>query len=235
MIFFQKIKQVEYMHNSANVLETIEIETSMPVQKSIIWMHGLGADGSDFASIVPEFDFPEGLGIRFIFPHAPVIPVTLNNGYHMRAWFDIHALEVGAKIDEERINQSRHNIEKLIEKEESRGISSEHIILAGFSQGSVIALNAGIQFHKPLGGVIALSGFLPLAQKVFANASSANTHLPIFIAHGTEDAILPYAFGKATAMELENAGYPVEWHSYAMGHTVCKQEIMDIRRWLIQK
>jgi len=221
--------------SNTDFISPIEIETKTPVEKSIIWLHGLGADGSDFVPIINELDLPSADGIRFIFPHAPVIPVTFNNGYAMRAWFDIYELSLHAKVDEARILASVQAINQLIVNEEARGILSNQIILAGFSQGAVIALNTGIRYPKPLGGVLALSGFLPLATQVFANASLANQHLPIFVGHGTEDALVPYAFGKTTYMDLKQAGYPVDWHSYQMGHTVCGPELQDISRWLQER
>lgn len=212
--------------------ESIEINPDAPVRRSVIWLHGLGADGSDFVPIVPELQLPKALGVRFIFPHAPVMPVTVNNGYPMRAWFDIYELAMQAKIDEKGIASSVSALERMIAHEESHGIPSTHIILAGFSQGAVIALQTGLCYEKPLGGICALSGYLPLADKVLKNSSKANKNIPIFIAHGTEDTLVPFALGKATSSVLKEAGYPVNWNHYAMTHSVCAEEIRDIGEWI---
>jgi phospholipase/carboxylesterase len=215
------------------VLSCIEIEApSFPPRHSVIWLHGLGADGNDFASIVPELQLPASLGVRFVFPHAPVMPITMNQGAAMRAWFDIAALSFQAKIDEAGIAASVNKIEQLIAKEEALGIPAAHIILAGFSQGSVIALTTGLLHAKRLGGVMALSGYLPMADKFLQKANPNNAELPIFVAHGTEDTVLPCALGKMTYAALEQAGYPASWYSYPMAHSVCTKEIQDISHWL---
>lgn len=220
--------------NENNLLHCVEIELGSPVTKSVIWLHGLGADSSDFVPIVPELHLPPTMGIRFLFPDAPVMPVTINNGYEMRAWFDIYGITLAAKIDNDGIQKSIVAINKLIEQEEARGVKSDNIILAGFSQGAVIALMAGLIYSKPLAGIIALSGYLPQADEVLAQASSANKQIPIFIAHGTEDPIVPYALGKATYAVLSQASYPLTWRSYAIPHTVSSQEIQDISHWMKQ-
>ena len=213
------------------LLPYIEIDAPAP-KSSVIWLHGLGADGSDFVPIVPELKLPGHLGIRFIFPHAPVMPITMNQGYEMRAWFDIQALSLQAVIDVQGIAQSVEQVAELIEQEKARGIPNHKIILAGFSQGSVIALNAALTYPERLGGVIALSGYLPMAAQLLQKAQPVNKDLPIFVAHGTEDSLLPYALGKATYVSLQEAGYPVAWHSYPMAHSVCEKEIVDISQWL---
>jgi len=210
----------------------IEIEPQQTAQKSVIWLHGLGADGSDFVPIVPELKLPASMNIRFIFPHAPTIPVTINNGYEMRAWYDILGLNRESQVDIRGINQSVAIIEKLIKKETARGIPSQHIVLAGFSQGAVMALSTGLRFNERLGGILALSGYLPLAEQTLTDANIANRQTPIFIAHGTEDMVVPHAYGKAAYMALKQANYPVSWHSYAMPHSVCAEEILDISKWL---
>lgn len=215
-----------------NKLDYIEINPKTNAQKSVIWLHGLGADGHDFVPIVPELQLPTTLGVRFIFPHAPVMPVTLNNGYEMRAWFDIHGITPLAKIDKDGIAQSISSIQTLIAQEEARGITSENIVLAGFSQGAVIALITGLCFAKPLAGIMALSGFLPLVSDVLQNASSANAKIPILMAHGTQDMVVPYAFGKASCDALQSAGYSIDWHSYPMAHSVCAEEVNDMSQWL---
>lgn len=218
--------------NIENNLSSIEVEENPPVNKSIIWLHGLGADGSDFVPLIPELQLPPSLGIRFIFPHAPVMPVTINNSYEMRAWFDIYALDINSKIDTQGINRSVTSIEQLISAEINRGIDTRHIIIAGFSQGATVALMTALQYEKPLGGVIALSGYLPMADTLFKNATDANRQLPIFLAHGTEDPIVPYALGKATYAALKQANYPISWHSYPMPHSVCGEEILAISQWI---
>lgn len=221
--------------NIEETQQNIEIAPATPATKSVIWLHGLGADGSDFVSIVPELKLPTSSAVRFIFPHAPIMPVTINNGYEMRAWFDIYDLAIAKRIDEAGIAQSVKTIDSLIENEVARGIATENIILAGFSQGAVIALTAGLTYPKKLGGIMALSGYLPLADKVLQHASAANQSIPIFIAHGTEDPIVPYALGKGTYVALQQAGYPVSWHSYDMPHCVCAEEIKDISHWISGK
>lgn len=214
-------------------LANIEIPpTNGDAKQSVIWLHGLGADGSDFVSIIPELKLNADAGVRFIFPHAPVRPVTINQGFPMRAWFDIHGLTHEAKIDAQGIKEAAVLIEELIEREISRGIASQNITLAGFSQGAALALVAGLCYTKPLAGIIALSGFLPMADAVFKQASHANKKIPIFLAHGTEDTVVPYAYGKATYVALQQAGYHVDWRSYPMGHAVNAVEIGDISLWM---
>lgn len=218
--------------NRIENLTCIEIDPTGPATKSVIWMHGLGADGHDFVPIVPELRLPTTLGVRFIFPHAPVIPVTINNRYEMRAWFDIYEANIAARIDETGIADSVALINQLIAKEISRGIASEQIILAGFSQGAVIALMTGLTYDKPLAGIIALSGYLPNAASVVKNGNPANRNIPIFIAHGTEDTVVPYALGKASYEALKEGTHPIEFRSYPMPHSVCGPEIQDIGQWM---
>lgn len=204
-------------------------------QSSIIWLHGLGADGSDFVPAVSELNLPESLKVRFLFPSAPVIPVTINNNYEMRAWYNISSLTIEGISDRIGISQSVKNIEKLIDRELKRGIPSHKIILAGFSQGAVMSLVTGIGYAKTLGGILALSGYLPLAAEVLQSAGHPNHQVPIFLAHGMYDPVVPYVLGKAAFMALEQAGYHVAWHSYPIQHNVCPQEIDDIRAWLIER
>jgi phospholipase/carboxylesterase len=211
---------------------TIEVEPTRSADKSIIWLHGLGADGSDFVSLIPELRLPSDMNIRFIFPHAPIQPITLNRGHKMRAWFDITALSADAKIDEAGIATSRVAIAQLIEQEESRGIRSDHIMLAGFSQGAVMALATGLHYTKPLAGILALSGYLPIASQILQAAHSANKHIPIFVAHGTKDTIVSYSLGKHAYVTLKQAGYVASWHSYDMAHSICTAEIHDISQWI---
>lgn len=211
----------------------IEINsTDKNPEYTVIWLHGLGADSGDFVPLIPELNLPSNLNIRFIFPDAPVMPVTINNGFAIRAWFDIHGITLDSKIDEKGIERSVLSMHQLIINEESRGIPAEHIFLAGFSQGSVIALSSGLTYTKPLGGIIALSGYLPLAEKIIEKAAPFHFKLPIFLAHGTEDTVVPYPYGKITYTTLKEAGFAIDWHSYPMAHSVSNKEIADISLWL---
>ena len=213
-------------------LHSIELDPEQSPIGSILWLHGLGADGHDFAPIVPELNLPKSLPLRFIFPHAPLRPVTINNGYVMRAWFDVYGVSLDMEIDEEGIARSVTLVNQWIEDEINRGIPANKIVLAGFSQGAVIALHAGLRYPKRLGGILALSGALPAAEKVFAEKSQANATVPIFIAHGSEDTVIPMLLGQASAQILEKQGYPTTWRSYKMPHSVCNEEIQDIAQWL---
>lgn len=219
-----------YTHHQSS--QGIEVIPSIPAIGSVIWLHGLGADGHDFLPIVSELHLPERLPLRFVFPHAPLRPVTINNGYVMRAWFDIYSMKIEQRIDEKGIQESVQHLEKLIENEEKNGISSENILLAGFSQGSVIAMITGLCFSKPLAGILALSGFLPDSQEIFDKTSPANRSIPIFVGHGTEDTIVPFALGQITINALAKRGYPVSPHSYPMPHSVCAEEVKDISAWM---
>ena len=220
------------MTTKTNDSNYIEINPDTRAKCSVIWLHGLGADGSDFVPIVSELMLPESLGVRFIFPHAPIMPVTINQGYRMRAWFDIYDLAIAGKIDGEGIARSVRTVETLIEREKESGIPTNKIILAGFSQGAVITLATGLRYADNLGGLLALSGYLPHAEELLLNASDANKSTPIFIAHGTEDPIVPYMLGEATYLALKQAHYPVSWHAYPMQHSVCAEEVIDISAWM---
>ena len=196
---------------------------------SLIWLHGLGADGHDFEPLVPELGID---GLRFVFPHAPVMPVTLNGGIPMRAWFDIASLDFDAVPDEAGIRRSAAALGRLIDKEVAQGVPSERIILAGFSQGGAIALHTALRETRPLGGVIALSTFLPLAATLAAERHAANLRVPIFMAHGDDDPVIPIRFAEASREWLERAGYAVEWRRYPMAHTVSLEEVRELARWL---
>lgn len=213
-------------------LNYVEINPPKKEIATIIWLHGLGADGNDFVPIVPELNLPDDFPIRFIFPHAPMRSVTINNGHVMRAWFDISNLTNKPKIDHQGILESVQQVEDLILQEEKRGITSDKIILAGFSQGATIALTTGLCSKKPIGGILALSGFLPEPEKVLAIAPAINYSIPIFIAHGTEDTVLPSFLGEQTYTILQKNKYLVSWHPYPMAHTVCREELGDIATWL---
>lgn len=217
------------------LLETIEIETGPNPSAAVIWMHGLGADGNDFAPIVPELRIANAPAIRFVFPHAPMMPVTINNGYVMRAWYDVSFGDLEGKTkqaDEKGVRASQAAIGQLIAREAARGIATEKIVVAGFSQGGAIALQTGLRQTEKLAGIMALSTYLPLAQTLAAEAAPANRSIRVFYAHGTHDAVIPIALAQASRETLQTAGYTVEWHEYPMQHSVCVEEIGDISRWL---
>ena len=216
-------------------LETIELETNPNPTAAVIWMHGLGADGNDFVPIVNEIDLSSAPGIRFIFPHAPTRPVTINNGYVMRAWYDIAFGDLEGKTrkaDEKGVRESQAQIGQLIARENSRGIAASKIVLAGFSQGGAIALHTGLRYPETLAGVMALSTYLPLAESFAQEATPANAKTPVFMAHGIHDPVVPYAMGNSSREQLQQAGYALEWHEYPMQHSVCLEEVADIGRWL---
>ena len=213
------------------LLETIEIETGTKPDAAVIWLHGLGADGHDFEPIVPELRLPQRLSLRFVFPHAPVRPVTLNQGMHMRAWYDILQLG-GGREDDAGIRASQKSLEDLIAREATRGIAPGRIVLAGFSQGGAIALQTALRASERLAGTLALSTYLPLAATLAAERSAASGGLPIFMAHGSQDPMIPLDRARASRDALAALGYPVEWREYPMPHSVCLEEISDIAAWL---
>lgn len=214
------------------MLEYIEYQTGNHPQYSIIWLHGLGADGHDFAPIASQLAL--GMPVRFIFPHARKLPVTINGGYVMRAWHDIYTFNLGGPQDEAGIRLSQAEVGELIEHQISLGIAATHILLAGFSQGGAIALQTALRYPKRLAGAIALSTYLPLAFSLNQEKSQANLELPIFMAHGSLDEVIKPETGNASRLAMQKAGYNVEWHEYAMAHSVCAEEIADIRRFIMQ-
>jgi len=216
------------------LLPHIQIETAPQPTAAVIWLHGLGADGNDFAGLVPELDLSGCPPIRFIFPHAPSLPVTLNGGYVMPAWYDIRGTDLLSRQDDRGIRTSEKAICALIEHEIARGIPAERIVLAGFSQGCAMALHTALRFAHRLAGIMALSGYLPLADSFAAERASANAHTPIFMAHGSQDPVVIPARGEATRDLLSSLGYPVQWHSYPMPHSVHPHEISDIAVFLTQ-
>lgn len=220
------------MNNS--LLETVEIESGANPSAAIIWMHGLGADANDFVPIVKELDLRDCPAIRFIFPNAPQIPVTLNGGYIMRAWYDIAAAgtDINKREDESGLRQSQQQIEALIARENARGIATENIILAGFSQGCAMSLQTGLRHSQKLAGIMGLSGYVPLADKIAEERHPANQNTSIFLVHGTVDPVIPIQRAQQSRDLLVSLGYPVEWHDYWMQHSVSPQEIMDIGSWL---
>ena len=212
--------------------EAVEVETGRTPTGSVIWLHGLGADGHDFEPLVPELVQPAERALRFVFPHAPIRPVTLNGGYAMRAWYDIAALDRRMPEDKSGIRASRAAIDTLIRRENSRGIASERIVLAGFSQGGAMALFAGTRYPEKLGGIMGLSCYLLLAARLGAERSAANQSTPVFLAHGRQDPVVALLLGQHAHQALEASGYPVEWHAYDMPHSLCPQEVTDIAAWL---
>jgi phospholipase/carboxylesterase len=213
------------------LLETVEVVTGPEPRLAVIWLHGLGADGHDFEPMVPELNLP--FTARFVFPHAPVLPVSINAGMPMRAWYDIFGLSGDVQEDATRIRASAAAVAKLIDREIERGMSSERIVLAGFSQGGAVALHAALREPRTLAGVIALSTYLPIAETVAAERSPANARLPILMAHGTSDPVLPLTLGEMSRQMLVNLGYDVEWHTYPMAHAVCADEVAAIAAWLM--
>ncbi len=211
-------------------LETVEVETGPDPQAAVIWLHGLGADGHDFEPIVPQLGLETP--VRFVFPHAPMKPVTINNGMVMRAWYDILSLDRDSAQDEAGIRESAALLEALITREEERGIADSRLVLAGFSQGGAIALQAGLRHRERLAGIMALSSWLPLADSLDNERSEANSDTPVFIAHGLFDPMIPVSLGSQSKELLEARGYSVEWHSYPMLHAVCPEEINHIADWL---
>jgi len=213
-------------------LETVEIETGPSPAAAVLWLHGLGADGYDFEPVVPALCLPDALPVRFVFPHAPMMPVTINAGMVMRAWYDVLALEGERREDEAGIRASQARVEALIAREGARGIGPGRLVLAGFSQGGAIALQAGLRHAARLAGILALSTYLPLAGTLAAEAHPANRDVPIFMAHGQHDPLVPVARARRSRDLLEQAGYGVEWREYPMPHAVCDEEIAAVGRWL---
>jgi phospholipase/carboxylesterase len=214
------------------LLDAIEIETGKNPTASIIWLHGLGADGNDFAPIVPEIRLPR-LAMRFVFPHAPVQPVTINGGMRMRAWYDITE-GANRREDERGVRASQVLIETLIGREKERGTAARRLVLAGFSQGGAIALQTGLRHPERIAGIMALSAYVPVAEELSAEASPANRDVPIFMAHGSYDPLIPLARAEQSRKLLESLGYPVEWREYGMPHSVCPEELADIGAWLVK-
>lgn len=209
----------------------IEIQTSAPADASIVWLHGLGADGHDFEFIVPLLKL-EDLNIRFVFPHAPRRPVTINGGMTMRAWYDMRMTPTGIEQDAAHLNASRTAVSELIEAERARGIASERIVLAGFSQGGAVALHTGLRYPLALAGVLAMSAPVPQVDTLVRERQPANAQLPVFMAHGAQDAVVPYAYAESNFRQLHAHGVNAEWHSYPMAHQVIPAEIDDIGAWL---
>jgi phospholipase/carboxylesterase len=214
------------------LLDAIEIESGPNPTAAVIWLHGLGADGNDFVPIVRELDLSGCPAIRFVFPHAPTIPVTINNGYVMRAWYDIRGVDIAQREDEAGIRKSQSLVEALIAREKSRGVAAHRIVLAGFSQGCAMTLQTGLRHSEKLAGLLCLSGYLPIHANVEAERHGANHDTPIFLAHGRGDPVIPIDRAERSRDILQALGYKVEWHEYAMPHAVNEEEIDDIGAWL---
>jgi phospholipase/carboxylesterase len=212
------------------LLPAIEIETEPKARSSVIWLHGLGADGNDFVPVVEQLRLP--VPVRFVFPHAPLQPVTINGGYVMRAWYDIGYQDLTLKEDEKGVRESQQAVERLIAREVERGVPADRIILAGFSQGGAIALQTGLRHPGRLAGILALSTYLPLPERLEPELSPANRDVPIFMAHGVDDPIVPLKLAMASCSRLLTLGYPVEWHEYDMPHSVNIEELGHIAKWI---
>jgi phospholipase/carboxylesterase len=217
---------------TTELLPCIELETGPRPDAAVIWLHGLGADGNDFVPIVEEMRLPPALTIRFLFPHAPVRPVTLNNGMRMRAWYDIAPGDLTNRADLAGVRASQAELEALIAREVGRGLSARRIVLAGFSQGGVIALHTGVRHAGRLAGIVALSTYVVAPESLFAEGSAANRDVPIFMAHGTADPMIRLEWADASRRALESAGYRVEWHTYPMPHSVVWEEIEAVSGFL---
>jgi phospholipase/carboxylesterase len=217
------------------LLPHVELATGSNPKGTVIWLHGLGADGWDFVPLVRELQLPDELRLRFIFPHAPEQPVTINNGHVMPAWYDISMAELERKPDEKGIRASQAAIDAFIANEIARGVDSKNIVLAGFSQGGAITLQTGLRSKHPLGGLMVLSSYLTLAESLRAEASIANQSVPIFMAHGTEDPVVPHRLAEEAVRALGSHGYRVALKSYPMPHSLCGEEVAEIREWLIAR
>lgn len=216
------------------VLETIELETGPNPQATVLILHGLGADGHDFVPVAQELDLAAAGDVRFVLPHAPVMPVTINNGASMRAWYDIVGLDLVRREDEAGLRRSRGDVETLLAREQERGIPAGRIVVAGFSQGSAMALLTGLRHGERLAGIAGLSGYLPIAQTTAAERTPANADVPIFLAHGTHDEVVPLERAEASRDALDALGYPVEWHEYLIGHGVHPLEVGELNDWLVR-
>jgi phospholipase/carboxylesterase len=217
------------------LLSAVEIDPEGPPTASVIWLHGLGADGHDFEPIVPELRLPHQARVRFVFPHAPMRPVTINGGHVMRAWYDIKTLDLGRHVAEEDLETSRRQLEAWIRHERATGIPPERIVVAGFSQGGAIALYGGLPFEERLGGIVALSCYHPVPHRIREASTKVNAGIPIFMAHGTHDPIVPLSLAETTVEALREGGYEPEWRTYPMPHSVSPQEISDLSRFLADR
>jgi phospholipase/carboxylesterase len=228
-IFLLLILGLVMTQQNVLALEAVEIPATSTHKYSVIWLHGLGADGHDFENIVPELHLIDSSSIKFIFPHAPVQKITVNNGAEMRAWYDILKMnDLNREVDVKGIEHSASLINQLIQKEIDKGIPSKNILLVGFSQGGVLALHTGLRFNQPLAGIVALSAYLPTLDNLKTQRAEANNHTPIFMSHGIIDSVVAIETGKAAFDGLKAMGYPIEWHDYLMEHSLCVEEIHQI-------
>lgn len=218
------------MQSLAFAARPVEIETAPAATASVIWLHGLGADGHDFEAVVPELNLP--LPVRFVFPHAPPRAVTINAGFVMRAWYDIAPAEGGFRENEDHLRESEKILRVFIRRELERSIPATRIVLAGFSQGGAVALHTGLRYPKRLAGILALSSYLPLTHTLAQESQAANKQVPIFMAHGELDPLIPLSWAQESCQRLERQGYKIDWHVYPMAHTVGLDEIRDIASWL---
>jgi len=214
------------------LLDCIERETGPSPAWSIIWLHGLGADGNDFVPIVPELVRRDWPALRFVFPHAPVRAVTINNGMRMRAWYDIVDFDLANRADETGVAESMQQVEALVAREAARGVPRSRVVLAGFSQGGAVTLAAGLRSAEPLGGLVALSTYVPSAHKARGELAAGASRQPVFMAHGRQDPVVPFQAGQQSATLLRELGFDVDWHAYPMPHSVCAEEIRDLGDWL---
>jgi phospholipase/carboxylesterase len=213
-------------------LETVELETGPRPSATVIWLHGLGADGYDFVPVVSELGLPTSLPVRFVFPHAPFRPVTINGGMVMRAWYDVRPGDGERRADERGVRASHVQVEQLLSRERARGIPAHRMVLAGFSQGGAMTLFTGLRHAERLAGLLALSCYLLLPETLATEAAPANRDVPVFMGHGTDDPLIPLGWARRSCEALRALGYPVRWHEYRMGHEVCTAEIDDIGAWL---
>ena len=219
----------------STLLDAVEIDPPGKPQAAIIWLHGLGADGHDFEPLIPQLGVVGQHAVRVVLPHAPSRAVTINNGIVMPAWYDIrHAADFGQAQDSEGIRETERLLHALIDREISAGIDTSRILLAGFSQGGAVALHTGLRYPRPLAGILALSAYLPLSDTLQREAAAANRAIPVMMAHGVHDPVVPLALAEQSRAELERLGYAVDWHTYPMPHAVCPEEIDDIRSWLFR-
>jgi len=217
---------------TSSLLPSIEIETGPAPSRSVIWLHGLGADGHDFEPVVPLLDLPASPSVRFVFPHAPARSVTVNGGMVMRAWYDIRRADLATEEDEVGLRESQAAVEALISQEKLRGIGAERVVLAGFSQGGAVVLQTALRYAERLAGIMALSAYLPLPDAAEAERHAANTGLPIFMGHGLQDPVVPAALGITSRDRLRSFGHPISWHEYPLPHSVSLQELNDAGKWL---
>ncbi|HEY3179321.1 MAG TPA: alpha/beta fold hydrolase [Casimicrobiaceae bacterium] len=219
---------------TSDLLTAIEIETAPNPNASVIWLHGLGDDGRGWSEIVPALNIPPTLAVRFVFPHAPVMPVTINNGYPMRAWYDIRENDFNERADIAGVKRSQTQVEALVAHETTRGVVAQRIVLAGFSQGGAIALYAGLRHAERLAGIVALSTYVIAPAALALEASAANRDVPIFMAHGTQDPVVQFRWAEASRQVLVAAGFSVEWHTYAMPHGAVPEEIVAVAKFLMR-